>query len=77
MNGHNLADDHLLAVDDLDGNPDEKYYHIITNELVFFFLPEDHHPLDGILVDIDGRGDIVESVLLHYAALTYMLPKNY
>ena len=32
--------------------------------------------MDGILVDIDGRGDIVESVLLHYAALTYMLPKK-
>ena len=35
-------------------------------------LPEDHHPLDDILVGIDGRGDIVESVLLHFAALTYM-----
>ena len=41
------------------------------------FLPEGHHPLDGNLVDIDVRGDIVESVQLHFAALTYMLPKNH
>ena len=24
-NGHNLADGHSLVVDDLDGNPDEKF----------------------------------------------------
>ena len=45
------------------------------NTRILPFLPEDHHPLDGNLVDIDVRGDIVESVQLHYAALTYMLPK--
>lgn len=33
--------------------------------------------MDGNLVDIDVRGDIVESVQLHFAALTYMSPKNH
>ena len=46
------------------------------NTRILPFLPEDHHPLDGNLVDIDVRGDIVESVQLHFAALTYMLPKK-
>ena len=32
-NGHNLADDHSLAVDDLDGNPNENYHHKINNEI--------------------------------------------
>ena len=61
-------------VDDLDGNPDRK---ILSSRIISNILPEGHHPLDGNLVDIDVRGDIVESVQLHFAALTYMSPKNH
>ena len=50
---------------------------VIDGKILIEILPEGHHPLDGNLVDIDVRGDIVESVRLHFAALTYMLPKNH